>query len=369
VSGASHVPQAGGGDGQTPITAADVAARVGGRLVGDPAVVVQGIAPLDRAGPSDLSILSHQRYVAWFATSRAGVVLIDPAFETQAGAPATRVVVDKPMDALVGLLSSFHRREPRLVGVHPTAVVAPTARLGEGVTLEAHAVVGDGAVLGRGCWIGAGAKVGSGSVIGHDVRLHPNAVVYPFTELGDRVVLHAGAQVGRDGFGFVTRETGVVRIPHVGRCVIEHDVEIGANSCVDRGSVDDTVIGAGTKIDNLVQIAHNVRVGRFCFFASQVGIAGSARIEDGVQFGGQSGSGGHITVGARGTVAARSGVITDMPAGETWSGFPARPHKEQLRTQAALTKLARLLRPLEQLLARVTANVADDARASSGEPT
>uniref|UniRef100_UPI0027B99217 UDP-3-O-(3-hydroxymyristoyl)glucosamine N-acyltransferase n=1 Tax=Gemmatimonas sp. TaxID=1962908 RepID=UPI0027B99217 len=302
MSGASHVPQAGGGDGQTPITAADVAARVGGRLVGDPAVVVQGIAPLDRAGPSDLSILSHQRYVAWFATSRAGVVLIDPAFETQAGAPATRVVVDKPMDALVGLLSSFHRREPRLVGVHPTAVVAPTARLGEGVTLEAHAVVGDGAVLGRGCWIGAGAKVGAGSVIGHDVRLHPNAVVYPFTELGDRVVLHAGAQVGRDGFGFVTRETGVVRIPHVGRCVIEHDVEIGANSCVDRGSVDDTVIGAGTKIDNLVQIAHNVRVGRFCFFASQVGIAGSARIEDGVQFGGQSGSGGHITVGARGTV-------------------------------------------------------------------
>ncbi len=367
MSGTFEIPQAVGGDGQMPITAADVAAQVGGRLVGDPAVVVQGIAPLDRAGPDDLSILSHQRYTGWFATSRAGVVLVAPEFETQAGAPATRIVVDKPMDALVGLLSRFHRQEPRVVGVHPTAVVAPTARLGEGVTLDPHAVVGDGAVLGDRCWIGAGAKVGAGSVLGNDVRLHANAVVYPFTELGDRVVLHAGAQVGREGFGFVPRPTGVVRIPHVGRCVLEHDVEVGANSCVDRGSVDDTVIGAGTKIDNLVQIAHNVRVGRFCFFASQVGIAGSTRIEDGVQFGGQSGAGGHLIVGARATVAARSGVIRDMPSGETWSGFPGRPHKEQLRMQAAMTKLARLVRPLEQLVARFTANPASDEPASSGD--
>lgn len=367
MSGTFHVPQDGGGDGHLPITAAAVAAQVGGRLVGAPDVVVRGIAPLDRAGDNDLSILSHLRYASWFATSRAGVVLVAPALEAQPGTPSTRIIVEKPMDALVGLLAHFHRPEPRAIGVHPTAVVAPTARLGDGVTLDAHAVVGEGAVLGDRCWIGAGASVGAGSVLGNDVRLHSNAVVYPFSELGDRVVLHAGAQVGREGFGFVPRPTGVVRIPHVGRCVLEHDVEVGANSCVDRGSVDDTVIGAGTKIDNLVQIAHNVRVGRFCFFASLTGVAGSTRIEDGVQVGGQAGLGGHLTVGARATIAGRASVFGDVPAGETWSGYPARPHKEQLRTQAAVTKLARLLRPLELMVARFTANTDGVDSSSSGD--
>ncbi|MCA2996420.1 MAG: hypothetical protein ING97_15890, partial [Gemmatimonas sp.] len=159
------------------------------------------------------------------------------------------------------------------------------------------------------------------------------------------------------GFGFVPRPTGVVRIPHVGRCVLEHDVEVGANSCVDRGSVDDTVIGAGTKIDNLVQIAHNVRIGRFCFIAAQAGLAGSTRIEDGAQVGGQAGLGGHLTIGVKASVAAQSGVFGDVPAGEVWSGYPARPHKEQLRTQAALVRLARLVKPLERLLGRSDASV------------
>jgi len=367
VSGDSLLPPAGGGDGLMPITAADVAAQVGGRLVGDATVSVRGIAPLDRAGPNDLSILSHLRYAAWFATSRAGVVLVAPTFETQAGMPSTRIIVEKPMDALVELLPRFHRVEPRTVGVHPTAVVAPTARLGDGVTLDAHAVVGDGAVIGDGCWIGPGAKVGAGSTLGRSVRLHANAVVYPFTELGDRVVLHAGVNVGSEGFGFVPRPTGVMRIPHVGRCVLEHDVEVGTNSCIDRGSVDDTVIGAGTKIDNLVHIAHNTRVGRFCFIAAQTGMAGSSRLEDGVQIGGQAGIGGHLTVGARASIAGQSGVFGDVPTGETWSGYPARPHKEQMRTQAALSKLARLLRPLESLVARFATNSVPVERAPSGD--
>lgn len=357
MSGETHAPRTGGGDGQTPITAADVAAQVGGRLVGDPTVLVRGVAPLDRAGPHDLSILSHRRYGGWFAESRAGVVLVALELADQPGRPATRIVVERPMDALIGLLGHFQRTEPRAAGVHPTAVIAPTVRMGAGVTVDAHAVVGDGVVLGDRCWIGAGATVGAGSALGADVRLHPHAVVYPFTELGDRVVLHAGAQVGREGFGFVPRPTGVVRIPHVGRCVLEHDVEVGANSCVDRGSVDDTVIGAGTKIDNLVQIAHNVRIGRFCFIAAQAGLAGSTRIEDGAQVGGQAGLGGHLTIGVKASVAAQSGVFGDVPAGEVWSGYPARPHKEQLRTQAALVRLARLVKPLERLLGRTDASV------------
>ncbi|MBY0488967.1 MAG: UDP-3-O-(3-hydroxymyristoyl)glucosamine N-acyltransferase [Gemmatimonadaceae bacterium] len=341
----------GGGDGQVPITAADVAAQVGGRLIGDGQIVVRGIAPLDRAGADELSFLAHQRYYAWFTASRAGVVLTAPAFEHAEGGPVTRIIVDKPMDALVTLLARFHRRAPRAAGVHPTAVVARSARLGEGVTIDPYAVIGEDVVLGDGCWIGDGASVGAGSVLGRDVRLFPHAVVYPFVELGDRVVLHAGAQVGREGFGFVPQPTGVARIPHVGRCVLGADVEIGANSCVDRGSVDDTIIGAGTKIDNLVQIGHNVRIGRFCFVASLTGIAGSSRIEDGVRIGGQVGIGGHLTIGAQATIAAQAGVFGDVPARETWSGYPARPHKEQLRAQAALVRLAKLIRPLERLLA------------------
>jgi UDP-3-O-[3-hydroxymyristoyl] glucosamine N-acyltransferase len=185
--------------------------------------------------------------------------------------------------------------------------------------------------------------------------VHATAVVYPFTELGDRVILHAGASVGREGFGFVPHATGVARIPHAGRCILEHDVEVGANSCIDRGSVDDTIIGAGTKIDNLVQIAHNVRIGRGCFFASQSGIAGSARIGDGVQVGGQAGVGGHGTIGAKANLAGGAGVIGNVPAGETWSGYPARPHKEHLRASAAIARLAKIVRPLEQLVSEPTA--------------
>ena len=225
---------------------------------------------------------------------------------------------------------------------------------------EAHAVIGESVVVGDGCWIGAGAVVEAGGVLGTHVRLHPNVVVYPGVELGDRVVLHAGARVGREGFGFLPTPQGPRRIPHLGRCVLEADVEVGANSCVDRGSVDDTVIGAGTKLDNLVHVAHNVRIGRLCFLAAQVGIAGSTRIEDGVQLGGQVGISGHVTIGARASVAAQAGVIGDVPPGETWSGYPARPHREQLRAQGALARLARVIRPLERLVSRGDSTVVSE---------
>jgi len=355
VSGGSEDPRAGGGDGQQPITAAAVAAQVGGVLVGDGSIEVRGIAPLDRAGPNDLSFLAQLRYGQWFATSRAGVVLIAPELAEHAGAPTTRIVVAKPVDAMVTLLARFHRKEPRAQGVHPSAVIANDVRLGEGVTIEPFVVIGEGAVIGNGSWISAQAVIGAGAVLGTDVRVHASAVVYPFTELGDRVILHAGARVGREGFGFVPQDHGVVRIPHAGRCVLEHDVEVGANSCIDRGSVDDTVVGAGTKIDNLVHIAHNVRVGRGCFFAAGVGVAGSARIGDGVQVGGQAGIGGHATVGARANLAGGAGAIGNVPAGETWSGYPARPHRDHLRAAAAIARLAKIVRPLEQLVSNAAA--------------
>jgi UDP-3-O-[3-hydroxymyristoyl] glucosamine N-acyltransferase len=166
--------------------------------------------------------------------------------------------------------------------------------------------------------------------------------------------VHAGARLGSDGFGYVFRENAHVKIPHVGRCIVESDVEIGANSTIDRGSIDDTVIGAGTKIDNLVHVAHNVRIGRLCLLMAQVGIAGSVRIEDGVILAGQAGIAGHVTIGRGARIAAQGGVFGSVPAGETWSGYPARPHREALRAQAAMFKLPSLIRAIERLIARDT---------------
>lgn len=337
-----------GGDGRKPVTAASIAAQIGGQLVGDGNVVINGVAPLDRAGAGDVSIFSSARYSDWYAQTTAGLVLVSRDLAGVTGTSLAHIVIDKPVDAMVSILSHFHRGDPRVAGVHPTAVVSATAVIGDDVCVEAFAVIGDGVVLADRVWIGAHAFVGEESVIGADSRLHPGARIYPRVEIGARVVVHGGANIGREGFGFVT-STGQ-RVPHVGRCVLSDDVEIGANTCVDRGSIDDTIIGAGTKIDNLCQIAHNVRIGRMCFLASQVGIAGSARIEDGVQIGGQAGLQGHITVGAGAVLGGQAGVLGDVPPKQFWSGYPARPHREQLRSHAAMARLVKIVRPLEELL-------------------
>ena len=337
------------GDGREPVTAAAIAEQVGGQLVGDGSVEVFGVAPLDRAGPHELSVFTSSRYAAWFAETRAGVVLVSRELADQAGGSRVRVIADKPVDAMVGLLRHFYRPDVRRPGVHATAVVSPSATLCDDVCIEAFAVIGDDVVLGARSWISAHAVIGDGTVIGADTRIHPHATIYARVEIGERVMVHAGAQIGREGFGWVT-STGK-RMPHVGRCVLGDDVEIGSNTCVDRGSIDDTIIGAGTKIDNLCQIAHNVRIGKGCFIASQVGIAGSARIGDGVQMGGQAGIQGHITIGARAVIGGQAGVLGDVPEGEMWSGYPARRHTEQLRSHAAAARLTKLVRPIERLVA------------------
>jgi UDP-3-O-[3-hydroxymyristoyl] glucosamine N-acyltransferase len=211
-------------------------------------------------------------------------------------------------------------------------------------------VVGSGASLGDGVWIGAHSVIGDGARVGERSRIYPNVSVYPGTDIGARVRVHSGAVLGSDGFGYVFRDGEHARVPHVGRCIIGDDVEIGANTTVDRGSIDDTVIGNGTKIDNLVQIGHNVRVGRLCLIMSQVGISGSTHIEDGCVLAGQAGIGGHITIGAGARIAGQAGVFGDVPAGESWSGYPARPHRESLRATGALFKLPGMLKKIEQLL-------------------
>lgn len=339
-----------GGEGGSVLTASAIAELTGGTLQGDGDAAVGSVAPLDRAREGQLSFCASARYEPLLAETAATIVLVSPEVAGAAGRTRARVVVPKPHDALVGLLPRLYRPATATPGIHPTAVLGRGVTLGHAVSIAAFAHVGDGASLGDRVVLDAGARVGAGVRVGDDSRLYPGATAYAGTTIGRRVTIHANAVVGSDGFGYLWREGRHEKIPHVGRCILEDDVEIGAGTTIDRGSIDDTVIGAGTKIDNLVMIAHNVRVGRLCMIAAQAGIAGSVRIEDGVIIGGQAGFQGHHTIGKGARIGAQSGVFGDVPPGETWSGYPARPHRESLRAQAALFRLAAIMKRIERLL-------------------
>ena len=337
------------GDGASTITAEAIAALVAGELIGEGGVVVSGVAPLDRAGPNQLSILSSAKYAHLMATTKAGVVLVDPELRDTPGG-RTRIIVKQPGEKLQPLLTRLYPQEPPSPGIAATARIGRGARLGEKVSVADYAVVGINVELGDGVSIGAHCTVGDGVAIGSGSRLWPGVSVYSGSTIGARTLIHAGARIGCDGFGYVFRDGAHQKIPHVGRCIIGDDVEIGANTTIDRGSIDDTVVGNGTKIDNLVHIAHNVRIGEKCLLMAQVGIAGSVSIGDGAILAGQAGISGHLSIGAGARLAAQAGVFGDVPPGETWSGYPARPHRESLRASAALFKLAGMMRRLEKLL-------------------
>jgi UDP-3-O-[3-hydroxymyristoyl] glucosamine N-acyltransferase len=348
---ADDTPSTGGDEGRSALTAAAIAAAVGGTLRGDGGVLVDAVAPLDRAGPHHLTFLASQKYAPLLATTSAGVVLVAPDLADLPGGGTARVVVDKPHDAMLSLLATLYPAARESPGVHPTAVIGRGAQLGPEVSIGPYVVIGAGARIGARTSLASHVVVGAGVEIGEDCRVYPGVTLYAGTTLHDRVRLHAGARLGSDGFGYVFRGGVHDKIPHVGRCIVESDVEIGANTTIDRGSIDDTVIGAGTKIDNLVHVAHNVRVGRLCLIMAQVGIAGSVRVEDGCILAGQAGIAGHTTIGRGARLAARAGAFGDVPAGETWSGYPARPHREALRAQAALFRLPALIRGIERLVA------------------
>ena len=340
--------------GTRPLSASEIAALTGGRLVGPGTVTVAGIAPLERAGPGDLSFLAASRYVPYFQRTSASVVLVAPALESSAGGggPETRVIVDDPYAALLVVLPVLYPQAVWEAGVHPTAVVGQGATWQEPVAIGPHACLGRGVQLGRNVRIGAGCVLGDGVAVGDDTQLYAGVTLYAGTALGKRVIVHAGAVLGSDGFGYIPGKDGEAhrKIPHVGRCLIGDDIEIGANTCVDRGSVDDTVIGSGTKIDNLVHIAHNVRIGARCLIMAQAGIAGSVQVEDDVIIAGQTGISDHLTVGRGARLLVQSGHIADVPAEATLFGTPARPHREFLRAQATMYRLAKIVDELEALV-------------------
>ncbi|MFN2603526.1 MAG: UDP-3-O-(3-hydroxymyristoyl)glucosamine N-acyltransferase [Gemmatimonadaceae bacterium] len=339
-----------GGERACTLTAVAIADIVGGELRGDPATTVSGVCPLDRATAHDVSFASQPRYAPMFRETKAGVVLVTSDLaDTPSSAPC-RIVVANPHDALLSLLPKFYPERSREPGIRPSARIGRGARIGKEVTLDEYVVIGANATIGDGVWIGSNAVIGDGVTVGDDSQIYPNVTVYAGTTIGMRVRAHSGSVLGSDGFGYVSRGTEHAKIPHIGRCIIGNDVEIGANTTIDRGSIDDTVIGDGTKIDNLVQIGHNVKVGRLCLIMAQVGIAGSTRIGDGCVLAGQAGIGGHIAIGDGARIAGQAGVFGDVPAGESWSGYPARPHRESLRATAALLKLPDILKKIDEVL-------------------
>lgn len=329
-----------------PFTAAEIAAHLGGEVVGDPATLLNSLAPADRAQAGDLTFAENEEFLTRAAQSAASAVIVGQ--QANVGGKVLIRVADARI-AFAKALTLFFPEPALPGGIHPTAVVAATAQI------DPTAHVGPVCVVGERVRIGARAALHAGVVVGEDCRLgdgavlFPNVTLYPRTELGNRVRVHAGTVIGSDGYGYV-QDAGVHRkVPQIGNVVIGDDVEIGANVTIDRGALGPTVIGKGTKIDNLVQIAHNVQIGEHCLVVAQVGIAGSTKLGNYVVLAGQVGLAGHLNIGHQVTVAAQSGVMRDIPAGETWLGSPAQPDRLTKRQMIAVHQLPELIRRVREL--------------------
>lgn len=310
--------------------------------------MLRRVRSLELAGPTELSVCAGTRWLEALARSQAGAVLVAEA-QADAPGPATRIVVSDPMRAVAAVAARLYPTPPA-PGVDPTARVGLGVVMGANCRIDAYAVIGDGVVLGDGVTVGAHTVIGNGTAIGQQAMLAAHVTVDRDVIIGERVRIKSGAVIGGDGFGFLSSANGHERIPQTGGCIIGDDVEIGSCSCVDRGSLDDTVIGAGTKIDNLVHIGHNVHLGSHCLVMMGVGVSGSTRVGDGVVLAGQAGLVGHIEIGDGARIGAQAGVIASVPAGATVSGYPARPHRDYLRAQAALFRLAQHVDALERLV-------------------
>jgi UDP-3-O-[3-hydroxymyristoyl] glucosamine N-acyltransferase len=325
-----------------PFTVAELARRTGAKVEGaaEGERVLHDVAPLETAGGEHLSFLDNRKYVEAFRRTRAGAAFVHPDLAGEAPAGLTLLVTARPYHAYARAAQAFYPAPVPAPGIAPSAVVDPSARIGEGTGIAAHAVIGARVELGQRCSIGANSVIGAGCVLGDDVRIDANVTV-SHSLIGARVRLYPGVRVGQDGFGFAPDPAGHVKVPQLGRVIIEDDVEIGANSTIDRGAGPDTVIGAGTMIDNLVQIGHNVQLGRGCVLVSQVGISGSTRLGDFVMIGGQGGLTGHLAIGTGARIGAQAGVMRDVAAGETVMGSPAQPVREFFRQVAALQRLVK----------------------------
>ncbi|MDE2490188.1 MAG: UDP-3-O-(3-hydroxymyristoyl)glucosamine N-acyltransferase [Elusimicrobia bacterium] len=336
-----------------PLSVAEIAALVGGKASGETSWTIEGVSEVSSAGPKDAASFHNVKYAAEAAASKAGCLLVPPQAADAPCAAKARVVVEDPQAAfavLLGLIDAARRAEipagtSSKASVHPSAKLGRDVRVGDFCVVEAGAEIGEGTTLMAQVYVGRGARIGRGGL------LYPQVVVREDCVLGERAIVHSGAVIGADGFGFTTsRKTGKhSKIPQIGNVVIGDDVEIGANVTIDRATLGSTIVENGTKIDNLVQLAHNVRVGRDCFVVSQTGIAGSTTVGNNVILAGQAGVAGHLRIGDGAIITAQTGVMSDVPPKTTLFGSPGRPHREAFKLQALYGRLPEMAERLKEI--------------------
>lgn len=329
-----------------PYTAAEIAARLEGEVIGDPSITLTGFAQATRARPGDLTFAENEKYFALAEQCPASAILVTGGFSSTS---KTLIRVANPRIAFAKVLPMFFPEKVFAPGIHPTAIVAASAQVDASAHLGPYVVVGERVRIGPCCVLEGGNHVGDDCVLAENCHLFPRVVLYLRTQLGARVRLQAGVVIGSDGFGYVLDKGCHLKVIQIGNVIIHDDVEIGANSTVDRGALGPTVIGKGTKIDNLVQVAHNVVTGEHCIMVSQVGISGSTTLGNYVTLAGQVGLVGHLKIGDRVTVGGKSGVMHNIPAGESWFGYPAQPDRKAKRMIVARDRVPDLIRRVAEL--------------------
>jgi len=303
-------------------------------------LLLEGVAPLQTAGPNEVSFLDNRRYVSALEHTLAGAVIVHPDLAARVPTTAIAIVTSEPYAAWARVAALFYPAPPPSPGIHRSAFVADGALIDPSAEIGPLCVIEAGAEIGPGCWIGPCAAIGRGVIVGRDCRIGAH-VSLSHALLGARVYVYPGARIGQEGFGFAYTKDGFLSVPQLGRVILEDDVEVGANTTIDRGSSQDTMIGAGSRLDNLVQIGHNVVLGRCCVIVSQVGISGSTVLGDFVRVGGQAGLAGHLRIGERAEIGAQAGVISDLGPGAKVLGSPAQPIKDFFRQIATLAKMAK----------------------------
>jgi UDP-3-O-[3-hydroxymyristoyl] glucosamine N-acyltransferase len=335
----------------------ELAALVGGEVEGDGERQISGVTTLEEAGPDDLSFVTNPRYRRAARASRAGALLVSKG---EAFADRDLLVSSDPHYALAQILTALHPEEEAVPGVHPTAVVQQTAKIDPQASIGPFVAIGSGSMIEKGAILHSHVVVGDNCVVGEGTRLYPHVVLYDRTEVGPRVRVHAGTVLGSDGFGFATHEGVHKKIPQLGRVVIEEDVEIGANCTIDRAMSLETRIGKGTKIDNLVQIGHNCRLGENCLIVSQAGLSGSVRLGDSVVMAGKAAAVGHVEVGDGVTLMARAVVTRSVPAGSTLAGFPATDAQSWRKRTVLVRRLEELFERLKMVENRLDSSKAEE---------
>ncbi|HYE66736.1 MAG TPA: UDP-3-O-(3-hydroxymyristoyl)glucosamine N-acyltransferase [Pyrinomonadaceae bacterium] len=328
-------------------TVADLAAHVGGRVLGDGSLLIKGVASVEQAQEGEIAFVDEDRFLESARESRASCLIVPEGARVDAKCVIEAARPKLAFALIAELLHPPKRQEP---AVHPTAVLAASAKVDESAFIGAYVRVGKAAVIGQGTQVHAGAIIGDGVRVGRDCVIHPNVVLYAGVCLGDRVILHACVVVGADGFGYVRGESGYHKFPQIGTVLIEDDVEIGAHTCIDRGALGRTRIGRGTKIDNLVQVAHNVEIGERVVIAAQTGISGSTVIEDDAVIGGQVGMGDHARVQSGAVIGSKAGILPGkiVRAG-VWWGIPVQPLNEYKRLNAHLSRLPQMREEIKEL--------------------